>query len=142
MYRLFEANSSMLRGLSNGLQKVLVGCRVFQLNSLDTAEIVEVAGPLVVARQLGENRLGHQLVCLVVQMIMEIIAQQAVDQHGLTLSIVAKCGSTQTGMQKAEFGAISLFDPFLKCGNSPSNLIELICELISTSVIKVALGSN
>jgi hypothetical protein len=56
-YCLFKANSCVLRSLSNGLQEVLVCCRVFQLNSLDTAQIVEVTGPLVVACQLRENRL-------------------------------------------------------------------------------------
>jgi predicted GNAT family N-acyltransferase len=102
-YCLFEADSSVLRGLPNGLQKVLVRCRILQLNGLDATQIVEVTGPLVVASQLRENRLGHQLVCLVIQMVVQIVAQQTVDQHSLTFGVVAECGSTQASMQEAKF---------------------------------------
>jgi hypothetical protein len=75
-------------------------------------------------------------------MVVKIIAQQAVDQHSLTFSVIAECGSTQAGMQKAKLGFIPLLSTFIESGNLPSNLIELICELISTSMIKVALGCN
>ena len=50
--------------------------------------VVEVSGPLVVVGQLGEHRLGHQLLGLVVEVELEVVPQQKVEKHGLPVCVV------------------------------------------------------
>jgi len=59
-----------------------------------------VASPFVVAGQLRENGLGHKFVCLVVEMVVQVVAEQTVDQHSLTLKVIAQSCSAQTGVQE------------------------------------------
>ena len=56
-----ESLGRVLWRLPQGLHEVLVGLGVLQLDGLDAAEVVQVAGPLVVAGALGEHALGDQL---------------------------------------------------------------------------------
>ena len=48
-------------------------------------------GPLAVTGLLREGGLQDQLVRLVVEVVVEVVPQQAVDQHSLTLEIISQC---------------------------------------------------
>ena len=100
---LLKAWSRVLGSLPPGLQEMTVSLGVGQLDGLDTTQVVVVPGsdgrsdlvkyeahlllpgPLAVARLLGEGGLQDQLVRLVVQVVVEIVPQQAVDKDGLRI---------------------------------------------------------
>ena len=92
---LLEARGGVLRSFPPGLEEMAVGLRVGQLDGLDPAEVVVVPGPLAVARLLGEGGLKHELVRLIVEVVVEIVPQQAVDENGLRIiqSCPASCQS-------------------------------------------------
>lgn len=63
--------------------------------------VVEVPGPLIVVSLLGEHRLGHQLLSLVIQAVMQVIPKQEVQKGSLSISIVPESGCPEPGMQEA-----------------------------------------
>ena len=64
--------------------------------------VVEVAGPLVVVGQLGKDRLGHELLSLVVQVVLQVVPQQQVQKGGLAVGIMAQGRRPQTRVQETE----------------------------------------
>lgn len=55
LHGLPEAYGRLLRGLAQGLDQVLVGLRVLQLDALDATHVVVVAGHLIVVGLKIEN---------------------------------------------------------------------------------------
>ena len=113
---LLEARSRVLRSLAAGLQEVTVSLGVSQLDSLDAAQVVVVPsshtggqiwsnirsllpGPLAVAGLLGEGALEHEFVRLVVEVVVEVVPQQTVDQHGLALEVIPQSSSPEPCVQ-------------------------------------------
>ena len=76
-----------------------MGLRISQLNGLDPSQVVVVPRPLAVAGLLGEGGLQDQLVRLVVQVVVEVVPQQTVDQHGLALEVIPQSGSPEPCVQ-------------------------------------------
>lgn len=74
---------------SLGLRRPLLTC------------VIEVPGPLVVVSLLREHRLGHELLSLVIQAVMQVIPKQEVQKGSLTISIVPEGGCPEPGMQEA-----------------------------------------
>lgn len=62
--------------------------------------VVQVPRPLVVVGLLGEHGLGHQLLRLVVQVIVQVVSQQEVQQGGLPVGIVPEGGRPEPSMQE------------------------------------------
>ena len=62
--------------------------------------VVVVPCPLVVASLLREGGLKHQLVRLVVQVVVEVVPQKAVDQNCLALKVIPQGGGAEAGMQR------------------------------------------
>ena len=99
--------------------------------------------PLAVAGLLGEGALKHELVSLVVEIVVKIVPQQAVDQDSLTLEIISQCCSSQSGVQSSSNGVQLLHN--LKCAGeievtlgadliqcSPVLSLQLVEDLLST----------
>lgn len=63
--------------------------------------VVEISGPLIVVSQLGEHRLGDELLGLVVQVELQVVPQQQVQQDRLPVGVVTQRGRTQTGVEEA-----------------------------------------
>lgn len=124
-YSLFEAHCRVLWSLPQSVGQSSAGLRVLQLDGLDptcrvthvlsplryrlTCEgqvwltcVVEVSGPLVVVGELGEHGFGHELLGLVVQVEVQVVPQQQVEQHGLTVGVVPQRRRAQPGVQEAE----------------------------------------
>lgn len=80
----------MLRSFSEGLQKILVRFSVLQLNGLDSAKVEEVTSPFVVRCVQRECRLADELLSLVVQVVVQIASQQAVDQRCDTFEVIVQ----------------------------------------------------
>lgn len=93
MHCLVEARSSS-RGwcAADGLLQVGVGSTVVQLYGPDTTKEVVVASMLRVAGGYGESRLQNELVGLVVQVIVEVIAEETVDERRLCLIVMTERG--------------------------------------------------
>ena len=72
---------------------------VIQLEGLDPSQVVVVPRPLVVAGLLGEGGLEDQLVSLVVQVVVQVVPQQAVDQNCLALKVVSQGCSSQASVK-------------------------------------------
>jgi hypothetical protein len=83
------------------LLEVVVGLGVVELDGADPAEVVEVAGELGVAGRLGEGRLGDELVGLVEQVVVEVVAQQQVDERRLEVLVVPERRRPVGGEQKS-----------------------------------------
>ena len=96
---LFKPCSRVLGSFPCGLQKVLVSLSVIQLEGLDPSQVVVVPRPLVVAGLLGEGGLEDQLVSLVVQVVVKVVPQQAVDQDSLAFEVVPQCCRTEASMK-------------------------------------------
>ena len=67
-----------------------MGVRVFELQRLDAARVVQEAGELAVRRAVGERRLREQLVGLVEEAVVEVVAQQRVQEHRLAGGVVVE----------------------------------------------------
>ena len=105
LYRLFEANGPVCGHFARGLQQMLVRLRILQLCRLDPAQVVLEAGDVVVVHRLRERQLPHQLLRLVVQIVLDVAAEQRVDQRGLALFVLAQSGRTETWKKKTTNGA-------------------------------------
>ena len=90
----------MLRSLAHGLEQVALGRRVLKLDSLDAAKIVQVAGPFVVGRRCRELALADQLVSLVIQSVVEIVTQEAVQDDGLAFVVALQRACTQATVEE------------------------------------------
>ena len=87
---------------ANRLLQVGVCRRIVELHCLDPAEEVVVTRVLRVGSGGGEIRFGDQFVGLVVQTVMEVTAEKAVDQRGLRLIVVAKGSSSLCSKEQAK----------------------------------------
>lgn len=65
-----ETCSTDLRTLSKTLDEGSLGLRVLQLDSLDSADVVQVASILVVRAILWESRLCDKVTCLLIQVLL------------------------------------------------------------------------
>lgn len=98
VHGLEEARRGLGRGRApDGLLQVRVRVGVVELHGLDAPEVVVVPRELRVARGRGEGGLGDELVGLVVEVVGDVAAQEAVDEGGLRFIIVpqrrgALCG--------------------------------------------------
>ena len=72
---------------------------VIQLEGLDPSQVVVVPRPLVVAGLLGEGGLEDQLVSLVVQVVVKVVPQQAVDKNCLALKVIPEGCSSEPCVQ-------------------------------------------
>lgn len=90
----------MLRRLAHGLEQVPLSRRVLELDSLDAAQVVQVAGPLVVGRRRRKLALAHQLVRLVVQGVVEVVAEQAVQDDRLALVVALERARPEAAVEK------------------------------------------
>jgi hypothetical protein len=72
------------------LEQAAVGVRVLELQRLDAARVVQEARELAVRRAVGERRLREQLVGLVEQAVVEVVAQQRVQEHRLAGGVVVE----------------------------------------------------
>ena len=128
---LFEPCSRVLRSLPCRLEKVLVSLCVVQLEGLDPPQVVVVPCPLVVACLLREGGLEHQLVCLVVKVVVQVVPQQAVDQNRLALKVIPQGRSAEAGVEGGSAG----------CHQLLLTLASLLaCHLVRPHVVKEALG--
>lgn len=91
--RLIESRGSLRgRGTPNGLPQVGMRLGVIELDGFDPAKIIVITGKLGVARRCWERSLRHQLVGLVVQTVVKVVAEQSVDKRCLRLVIVTERG--------------------------------------------------
>jgi len=74
---------------------------IIQLNGLDTTEVIMVPRILWVCCRCGKVRLGNKLVRLVVEVVVQVAAQKAVDEGCLSFVVVTKGGSPLSGKEKA-----------------------------------------
>ena len=77
---------------------------VIQLDGLDAAQVIMISGESGVSCQWGECRFCHEFVCLVVEAIVDVVAQEAVNEGCLCVVIVAKRCSTLSS-QEMSIGA-------------------------------------
>ena len=115
---LLEPVGGVLGRLPGALHQVLVRHGVVQLGGLDAALVVIkpgekrayfwfliklqenlLPGPLAVAGLLGEGAFEHQLVCLVVQVVVKVVPQQAVDKNCLALKVIPEGCSSEPCVQ-------------------------------------------
>jgi hypothetical protein len=88
---LVEARGNgCLRRTPDCLLQVRVRLGVVELHGTDAAEVVVVARVLRVACGCRERRLAHELVRLVVERVLHVRTQQAVDQRGERVVVVAQ----------------------------------------------------
>mmetsp|Transcript_2821 Transcript_2821/g.5501 ORF Transcript_2821/g.5501 Transcript_2821/m.5501 type:complete len:260 (+) Transcript_2821:510-1289(+) len=95
-----------LRRLTRRLQQAAVRVRVLELQRLDAALVVEEASELAVGRELGEARLGEQLVCLVDHLVVQVVAQQQIEQlrhaRGVVMQTCGAVGSQERRSQRVQ----------------------------------------
>lgn len=88
---LIEAGSRRRwRRTSDSLKEIGMCSCVVQLHGSYAAQVVVIAGMLSVDCRRWEGRLRHKLVCLIIKIVVQIIAQEAVDQRCLSLVIVTE----------------------------------------------------
>lgn len=112
--------------------------------------VIEVPGPLVVVGLLGKHRLGDEFLCLVVEVVVEIIPQQQVEQRGLPVCIVAQRGCPQPGVQEAARKGESVQGGRERTQGEPGRAglalppdhIEFIQEFIDAGVVVITLGHH
>ena len=75
---------------------------IIQLNGFDTTEVIMVPRILRVCCRCRKVRLGNKLVCLVVEVVVQVAAQKAVDERSLSFVVVAEGGSPLSGEEKAD----------------------------------------
>lgn len=89
--RLVEPRRSLGWGCpTNRLLKVCVRGGIVQLDSLDTAQVIMVSCMLGVTCGGGERGLGNKFVRLVIQTVVKVAAQNAIDEGSLRLIVVAE----------------------------------------------------
>ena len=93
--------------------------------------MVVVPCPLVVAGLLREGRLKDQFVRLVVQVVVQVVPQQAVDQDCLALKVIPQGCRAETGMQSGSTG-----------GNQLILTKLLACHLMRPHIVEEALGRD
>lgn len=122
-YLLLEPCSDVvLRCFTHSLQDTLMTLRILELDRLDPAKVVHVSSQLIVGGVLRERGLGDQLVRLVVQVVVKVIAQEEVDQRRLGIIIPAQRGCT------------------LSVQKSRPDLCQTFCHLIESCIVKVNFG--
>lgn len=67
---------------------------IVQLNGADTTKVVHVSGELVVVGGFREDTLGHELVRLIVQVVMEVVSKKKVGYGRLTVLVPSQSGGT------------------------------------------------
>ena len=97
---LLEPYRCVLGSLPDGLVQVLEGFRVFQLGCLDLAQVEQVPCALVVVRVLREGGLTDELLCLLVQVVVYVVAQEQVQEHRLPFPVVPQGGGPQAPVEK------------------------------------------
>ena len=118
---LLEPDGRVLRRLAHGLQQTALSLSVLQLYGLYPAYVEQVAGTLVVARMLGEASLADQLAGLVEQVVVNVVAQQQVHEHSLSVLVPAEGAGAETRVQE------------------PSQRVQFPLQLVDACVIEVAL---
>ena len=95
MNRLVEPRRSLGWGCpTNRLLKVCVRGGIVQLDSLDTAQVVMVSCMLRITGGGRKCGLGNKLVRLVIQAVVKVAPQDAVDERSLRLVVVTqRCGA-------------------------------------------------
>mmetsp|Transcript_5286 Transcript_5286/g.14492 ORF Transcript_5286/g.14492 Transcript_5286/m.14492 type:complete len:371 (-) Transcript_5286:51-1163(-) len=92
-----EACGRALGRLALCLEKAAMRLRVLELHRLDATQVVQVPRELVVGRVLGEARLGHHLVSLIVELVCKVVAKQQVEEHHLAQRVVVERGRAVRG---------------------------------------------
>ena len=109
VHGLVEARRGLRRRrATNRLLQVRGRCCVVELNRLNPAKIVVVAGMLRVPSRSGKGRLRNKLVGLVVQAELQIAAEYAVNQRRFSFIVVAEGRSTRCGEEESAEGLVSL----------------------------------
>jgi len=82
-----ESFGSNFRTSSEGLDKSGLGLRVFQLNSLNSTQVVKVPRVLVVGNILREGSFDDELSGLLIQILTEIGSQDNISDSSLAYQI-------------------------------------------------------
>ena len=59
-----------------------------RITGIELLSQYNVPGPLIVAGLLWECAFQHQLVCLVVEVVVQVVPEQAIDQDSLALEVI------------------------------------------------------
>ena len=51
---------------------------------------------------IGKDRFENELLRLTVEIVVQIVSQQEIDQHGCAFEIIAQRGRAQSAVQKSE----------------------------------------
>mmetsp|Transcript_39791 Transcript_39791/g.84823 ORF Transcript_39791/g.84823 Transcript_39791/m.84823 type:complete len:259 (-) Transcript_39791:541-1317(-) len=95
-----EAEATRLRRLALRLHQAVVGGGVLELESLEPARVVVEARTLGVVYLVREDRLGEELVRLVEELVVLVVAQQQVEQRRLARCVVVEAGGALSGEQR------------------------------------------
>lgn len=115
-----------------------------------------MACALVVGHVVGEVSLQHELLRLRVQVVMEVVAQQQVDERGLALMVTTQHARTQSSVQEAAATRQTIKKPlqqrcFTQRNNndnggeqstthSPAHGVQSARQFHGASVVEIALG--
>jgi len=88
------------RSASNGLLQIGMRFGIVELHRLDPSKIVVISCELVVASRRREGCLRDKLVCLIVEIVGDIVSKQAIDERGFSFVIVTKGRSPLCGKEK------------------------------------------
>ena len=107
------------------LQKALLSFSILQLHRPDPSKVEQIPAVLLVAaRRLRPLALRPQLVCLIIQAVMQVVAQQHIEQDLLAELVVVEHG-----------GAVQLKQ---RCAHG----LQFAGFLISQGVVKVDAGGE
>ena len=77
---------------------------VVELDCADSAQVVHVSGELVVVGRFGKDTLADKLVCLVVEVVLQVVPKQKVQESGLAIFIPAERSSPVGSEQGSGIG--------------------------------------
>lgn len=91
---------------SDSLLQICMCSTVVELHRAYTAQEVVVPGELGISSGRREGGFGHKFVSLVIEVVMEVVAENAIDQRRLTIIIVSqsRCplGRQEEAVQRTE----------------------------------------
>jgi hypothetical protein len=85
-----ETGGSHFRALPEALNETGLSLGVLKLYSLDLSDVVQVPGILVVRALLWEGRLGNKTAGLLIEVLLQVAADDDVHGSGLTNLIMAQ----------------------------------------------------
>lgn len=73
---------------------------IVELHDLDTAEIIMITSILRIAGVGWESSLGYELVRLIEEAVVDVVAEKAVDQGSLRFVVMSERSGTLRGEQE------------------------------------------